>query len=157
MNVAKLSLAFGLLLCVSMNPLAREQSSPDMVAAAMPTIQSANTEWIIAMRQGDVETIVKPYALDAVFVTAEGESIRGRAAIRDLYRTRLSGTGSVVSATIEHRGAATGDHGLVFEWGFGAVTTRSADGSVTTRGGPYLTVWKLEEHEKWDILRNVVL
>jgi uncharacterized protein (TIGR02246 family) len=110
-----------------------------------------------AMRTGDADTIAAPYALNAVFVTVDGQNIRGRDAIRDFYRSRLSGKQVTVAATIEHRGMAVGDRGLVFEWGVGSVTTRNVDGSVVTSGGPYLTVWKREEDGRWDILRNVIL
>ena len=155
MNVAKFSVALGML--VAAGVIARASEHPDWVADATPVIQRANSEWSEAMKRGDADVIAKPYALDAVFVTADGNSIRGKTAIRDFYRLRFSSKTPVVSATIEHRGMAVGDHGLVYEWGTGTVTIRSAAGALETRGGPYLTVWKREQSGQWEIIRNVVL
>lgn len=140
MNVTKFTVVLGVLASTT---LARSTGrTPDSVSDAMPFIQRANNEWSSAMKSGDADGIAEPYAIDAVFLAVDGNGIRGRTAIRDLYRTRLSGKAPVVSATIEHRGAATGDHDLVYEWGVGTVTTRSVSGTLDTRSGPYLTVWK---------------
>ena len=42
------------------------------VSSAMTTILSANSEWVAALKSGDVGIIVKPYRDDAVFVSAAG-------------------------------------------------------------------------------------
>jgi uncharacterized protein (TIGR02246 family) len=144
-------------------------SNRDPVADAMPYIQRANSEWSRAMKTGDADAIAEPYAIDAVFVTAGGESVRGRTAIRDLYRMRLRGKAPVVSAAIERRGTNAGDRDLVFEWGIGTVTTSSviaanelstlgaAGASLDKRSGLYFTLWKRQEGGRWEIIRNVVL
>lgn len=156
MNGTKFSVAAGLLVAVAFIAQALEKTD-DEVADAMITIQRANSDWSRAMKSADADVIAEPYAVNGVFITADGDSVRGRMAIRDLYRARLSGKAKVVSATIEHRGTARGDDGLVFEWGVGTVTSRSAAGDLDTRGGPYLTVWRRGENRKWEIIRNVVL
>jgi uncharacterized protein (TIGR02246 family) len=118
---------------------------------------NAQSEWSSATKSGDADAIAAPYAINAVFVTVDGKSIRGRTAIRDLYRTLLRGKAAVVSATIERRGAAAGDQDLVYEWGVGSVTARSAIGTLDMRSGLYLTVWKRQGNAAWEIVRNVVL
>src|ERR1700683_4617734 len=118
MTVAK----FSVLVLLASTALAGSRASiPDSVVEAMPFIQRANSEWSRAMKSGDADAIAEPYAIDAVFVTVGGDGIRGRTAIRDFYRTRLSGKAPVVLATIQRRGAVTGNRGLVFEWGVGTV------------------------------------
>ena len=154
MFMARLAVALGLFLFMAA-PRGME-ASIDGVSDAMPTILRANSEWVAAMQSGNVDVIVKPYADNAAFVTAGGESIRGREAIKAFYRDRLA-KAHVVSASIHHQGAATADRGLVYEWGMGTVGTRSANGDVTTGGGPYLTVWKRDDAGDWKIIRNVVL
>jgi uncharacterized protein (TIGR02246 family) len=129
----------------------------DSVADAMPSIQRANTDWAEAMKRGDADVIAEPYAIDGVFIAADGTSIRGRSAIRDLYRARLAGKAPIVSASIERRGVAAGDRDLVYEWGSGTVTSRSAAGALEARGGAYLTVWKRRDSGRWEIIRNIVL
>ena len=155
--LAKLGALFAILALAPANAQELKQNTSDLVADAMPTIRLANSEWITAMRSGDADAIAKPYALDAVFVTPNGDCIRGRALIRDFYRSRLGGKSSIVSATLEQQGAVAADLGLVFEWGVGIVTARSKEGAVATRRSTYLSVWKREEDGHWEILRNVVL
>jgi uncharacterized protein (TIGR02246 family) len=157
MHLAKLSTAWAMLALAPANALDLKQNTNDAAANAMPTIRLANSEWITAMRRGDADAIAKPYALDAVFVTSDGECIRGRTSIRDLYRSRLGDKSLIVSATLEHQGAVTADHGLVFEWGVGVVNVRSKEGNVVARRSTHLSVWKREEDGRWEILRNVVL
>lgn len=154
MYASKIMVLLGLL-AFTLAPHGKE-TARDWVSEAMPTIERANSDWVTAMRNGDLDMIVKPYGEDAVFVTAGGESIRGREAIKSFYRERLK-KAAIVSASIHHQGAATAEDGLVYEWGMGTVGSRSANGTVTTGGGPYLTVWKRDQDGAWKILRNVVL
>ena len=155
MTVARLSIVLVLLASTAL--AGSPASISDSVAEAMPFIQRANSEWSRAMKSGDADAIAEPYAIDAVFVTVDGNGIRGRSAIRDFYRTRFSAKAPIVLATIERRGAVAGDRDLVYEWGVGTVTTRSAGGTLVARGGPYLTVWKRQEGGRWEIIRNIVL
>lgn len=154
MSVYRASLALALF--VFMGPPRHAEAFGDAVSDAMPTIEQANSDWAAAMRSGNVDIIVNPYAADAVFVTAGGDSIRGREAIKAFYRDRLAKT-VIVSASIHHQGAAAADHGLVYEWGTGFVGTRSSTGDIKQAGGPYLTVWKRDDSGVWKIIRNVVL
>jgi uncharacterized protein (TIGR02246 family) len=154
MTVAK----FSVLVLLASTALAGSRASiPDSVVEAMPFIERANSEWSRAMKSGDADAIAEPYAIDAVFVTVGGDGIRGRTAIRDFYRTRLSNKAPIVSATIERGGTAEGNRDLVYEWGVGSVASRSAGGTLVTRGGPYFTVWKRQENGRWEIIRNIVL
>ena len=125
--------------------------SPEAAAA----ISAANAQWLPAMKRADVAAIVAPYADDAVFVTAAGEAVRGRAAIAELYRARLTGIvisgGDIVS---DGRVAATAD--LVYEWGHAWLDRTLPDGRHAHGGGPYLTVWRRDESGHWRIIRNVV-
>jgi uncharacterized protein (TIGR02246 family) len=157
MNVVKLGVVLGALASTALAGIAGSIPAADSVAGAMPAIERANREWSRAMKSGDADAIAAPYAMDAVFVTADGSAIRGREAIRDLYRARLAGKAPIVSAVIERRGTAAGDRDLVYEWGMGSVTTQAVSGTLEMRVGPYLTVWKRQESGRWEITRNVVL
>jgi uncharacterized protein (TIGR02246 family) len=155
--LAKLAAVCVILAMVPAGAQDLKQHPSDVVADAMPTIRLANNEWMTAIRSGDADAIAKPYALDGVFVTPDGSSIRGRALIRDFYQSRFGGKSSIVSATLEQQGVVAADHGLVFEWGVGVVTTRSTEGTMATHRSTYLSVWKRAEDGRWEILRNVVL
>ena len=154
MSLYKVSLAFALFVCMAAP--GGQGTSGDGVSDAMPTIRRANGEWAAAMRSGNVDIIVNPYADDAAFITSSGESVRGREAIKTFYRNRLA-KAAIVSASIHHQGAAAADHGLVYEWGTGSVGTRLPGEDIKESRGPYLTVWKRDETGVWKIIRNMVL
>src|SRR5215470_13662216 len=67
----------------------------------LSAIKKANSEFEIAMTKSDVATIVAPYTEDAVFVTPDGTSIKGRAAIEQLYRDRFAKSGPALETKIE--------------------------------------------------------
>jgi len=124
-------------------------------AALDKAIAAANSEWGPAMKAGDVDPIVRPYEEDGVFVTIDGSSIRGRAAIGDFYRERFRKNGLALGTKIAPRRVVV-DGKLAYEWGYGEVTVRK-DGKPATNGGPYLTVWRRQPDGSWKILRNVIL
>ena len=60
--------------------------------------------------------LVDPYADDAVFVTATGESVKGREAIARLMRDRFKPHGRVVGGTLQQDDlVAVGS--MIYEWG----------------------------------------
>ena len=129
---------------------------PAIAAAAAAAIRDANAQWLPAMKRGDVAAIVAPYAEDALFVTAKGDTIRGRAAIAELYRQRLAAIAGVVDGDIVSDGRAAATAELVYEWGHATLVLAHQDGSHSRGGGPYLTVWQRDGAGHWRIIRNVV-
>ena len=118
-------------------------------------IEKANSDWAAAMKAGEIEPIVRAYMDDGVFVTVDGSSIRGKAAIADFYRERFRKNGFALGTKIMPRRVVV-DGNLAYEWGYGEVTV-SKDGKPATNGGPYLTVWRKQTDGDWKILRNVIL
>ncbi len=129
---------------------------PALSAAAAAAIGEANAQWLPAMKRGDVAAIVVPYAEDALFVTAQGDSIRGRAAIAELYRQRLAAIAGVVAGELVSDGRVAATPELVYEWGHASLLVAHKDGSHSRGGGPYLTVWQRDGAAHWHIIRNVV-
>ena len=126
------------------------------VAQALPYMDRANSDWLPALKAADAERLAEAYAADAEFVTGDGTVIKGHDAIRDLYKARAARGATVLSGEIQRDGATLAKPGLVFEWGHGGSTTREADGTTRTSGGPYLTVWRREADGGWKIIRNLV-
>ncbi|HET7453502.1 MAG TPA: SgcJ/EcaC family oxidoreductase [Thermoanaerobaculia bacterium] len=118
-------------------------------------IAAANSEWGPAMQAGEIDPIVRAYLADGVFVTVDGSSIRGKAAIAAFYRERFRRNGRALGTKIAPRRVVL-DGDLAYEWGSGEVTV-SKDGKLSTSGGPYLTVWRRQPDGDWKILRNVIL
>lgn len=123
-------------------------------ASAKAAIQAADEEWLPAMQRGDAETIAAPYADDGVFVTKAGETIRGRSAIRDFYRTRLKSIAHITGQLVQESLVTSGS--LVYEWGHASTTVELKDGTRRSGGGAYLTVWQETSPGRWQIIRNLV-
>ncbi len=129
---------------------------PPISAAAATAIREANTQWLPAMKRGDVAAIVAPYSQDALFVTAKGEAVRGHDAIAELYRSRLAAVAAVVGGDIVSDGEVAATPDLVYEWGHGSLILMQKDGGQSKGGGPYLTVWHKDSAGHWLIVRNIV-
>jgi len=129
---------------------------PPVSAEATAAINEANAQFLPAMKRGDVAAIVAPYSDDALFVTAEGASVRGREAIAALYRQRLAAIAGVVAGDIVSDGRVAASAALVYEWGHATLVVAHKDGSHSRGGGPYLTVWQRDGAGHWHIVRNIV-
>ena len=129
--------------------------SPDAtVRAASPTIDRANAEWEEAIRSGDAEVMARPYAEDGLFILPDGNAVRGRAAIREMYAHRAPGV-HVLEAHLHSGGRVAPAPGVVYEWGDAAMRVQRADGTTAERTGRYLTVWQLDPSGAWTIVRNI--
>lgn len=125
-------------------------------AAAQRTIEEANAAWMGAMKRADAAATVEPYADDAVFVTASGESVRGRVGIEKLMSDRFASSGHAVDGTIQEDGlTAVGT--LIYEWGHVSLQLARDDGKPTESKGRYLTVWAADSAGHWRIIRNLSL
>jgi uncharacterized protein (TIGR02246 family) len=121
-------------------------------ADARETIEKANAAWLPAVLRKDPAPIVEPYAEDAVFVTATGETARGREAILKLMRERFAKPVTVTGGDLKQDGIALAGP-LIYEWGH--ATLKLSDG--TTGAGRYLTVWARGADGRWRISRNLSL
>lgn len=131
--------------------------APRMHTAADPQIDEANAAWLAAMQRADTATLAAPYADDGLFVTTQGEVIRGREAVRQLYATRLGSLTRIVSGDIVSDGRVQVRDDLVYEWGHASLMVLKKDGVRSTGGGPYLTVWRRSGSDhQWRIVRNIV-
>lgn len=129
---------------------------PAVSVEADAAIRAANSQWLPAMKRGDVAAIVAPYAMDALFVTSQGEVLRGRAAIADIYRKRLAVIAAVTDGDIVSDGRVVAASDLIYEWGHASLVLTRKDGTQAKGGGPYLTVWRRDSSGHWLIIRNVV-
>jgi uncharacterized protein (TIGR02246 family) len=128
----------------------------EIPAAARRAIDEANGEWLHAMKHGDARATADPYADDAVFVTASGESVRGRPAIEKLMRDRFASGGRAVDGAIKQDGL-TAVGGLIYEWGHASLKLGRDGAKATEFNGKYLTVWASDSNGHWRIIRNLSL
>lgn len=135
-------------------PAASAAVPEDLLAAAHMTIAAANADWVPAMKRRDPKAIAAFYAVDGAFIKADGESVRGRAAVEKMYAERLTGDFVFKGGGLAQDGAVVaGD--LIYEWGHADIEFERG-GKAGRSGGKYLTVWRRNDAGKWEIVRNVV-
>lgn len=132
-------------------------STTPIPADARAQIARANSDWLPAVQRQDVKAIVEPYADEAVFVTATGESVKGRDAIEQLMRDRFARGGRVAGGTLRQDDlVATGT--MIYEWGHADLEIGGAPGQPPAHTvGRYLTVWQRDASGRWRIIRNLSL
>ena len=125
-----------------------EQAGP----GAQKQIRAGNQAWVEGMKQGRVDLIMATYAADAVDCNAEGNCIRGRAALTEHMREHMAKFGKAVSASVVSDGAVQQGQ-FLYEWGQAEASFRNG----TKVRGRYLTAWHKEPDGTWKIFRNLVL
>jgi uncharacterized protein (TIGR02246 family) len=123
---------------------------------ARRTIDAANSAWVGAMQREDGDEIAAPYADDGVFVTATGETVRGRNAIAQMMRDRFSQMGKVVGGRLTQDGLVR-QGSSIYEWGHAVLDVTGRDGATRQSAGRYLTVWQHKPGGRWEIVRNLSL
>ena len=126
-------------------------------ASARAQIDSANADWLPALRRKDAAAIAAPYADDGVLVAANGESFRGRAAVEEAMRASIARVGDALRGgrLVQDEITRVGD--LLYEWGHADLEIARPNGQIAHVAGRYLTVWKQDAAGRWRILRNLSL
>jgi uncharacterized protein (TIGR02246 family) len=125
-------------------------------AVVRRTIAEANALWLQAMKRQDASAIAAIYGDRAVFITPDGDTLHGRAAIEDFERERFRTMGRVIDGTIEDDGVTqTGPY--VYEWGHATLRVAQPDGTSSRVSGRFLTVWAADSSGRWRIIRNLSL
>ena len=113
-------------------------------------IDAGNQAWVTGMKEGKAAPIAATYADSAVDCAANGECLKGRAAIEDYMKSRIAKLGRAISASATSLGSVQqGD--FVYEWGRSEVSFANGQ-KVVHR---YLTVWQLQPGGDWKIFRNM--
>jgi ketosteroid isomerase-like protein len=148
--------AFVLAVAVLSGTTSSQSDAPAIDAAARTTIAKANAGWMDAMKRQDLAAIVEPYEDGAIFVTATGESVRGRGAIEQLMRERFAKSGRVTGGRIVQDGIASAGT-MVYEWGHADLEVAAQGQPPAASRGRYLTVWRKDAAGGWRIARNLSL
>ena len=119
-------------------------------AVARKNIDAGNQAWVDGMKAGAAAPIAATYAENAVDCTADGECMRGRAAIEAYFQARIAKAGKAMAASAHTTGSVQqGD--FVYEWGQSEVAF--PNGQKTAHR--YLTVWQRQRDGGWKIFRNM--
>lgn len=136
-------------------PLPAATADAALVASARPTIDAADNEWLPAMQAHDAAKIAEPYARDALFILADGKTVRGRVAIREMYQAGFRKPGKIVSGRLVEDGLVAAGS-LIYEWGHARLLIDRDKGKPVISAGKYLTVWQRGPSGQWQIIRNLV-
>ena len=140
------------------SPLPAPVDTAALLASARPQIEAANAAWLPGLRNRDAKAIVDAYADSGVFVTTQGEAIRGRDAIARMYESRFPLLGAILGGEVVQEGmAVVGDR--IYEWGHASLEMAGrAPGDPPRRSGSaYLTVWQRDAAGRWRIVRNLAM
>jgi uncharacterized protein (TIGR02246 family) len=128
----------------------------DVLAAARPTIEAANADWVPAMKRKDARAIASFYAPAGILVVPRGEPIVGREAVEKFYAGQMAAGFRFVGGGIVQDGVVLAPGPLIYEWGHADIEVER-DGKVVRSAGNYLTVWKRGDSGTWQIIRNLAL
>ena len=134
------------LVCLSMLAVAtaaRAQSN-----SVRTFIESSNKRFAEAARKGDAASIAQVYAVDAEAFPPNGDLVKGRTAIQQMWKSVLDSGVSELEATtrqVETFGAFASESGTY------VITMK--DGTVADRG-KYNVVWK-RTGGKWQLYRDI--
>lgn len=115
-------------------------------AAVRAAIESANSEWLVAFRNGDSASLARIYAPDANLFPPSSVSLEGRDRIVEYFRAqRRAGMGDATLKTLDvvcvgDVAYEVGTYGFRFEAG---VEDRSGD------AGRYFAIWKAQPDGGW--------
>lgn len=125
--------------------------------AARRTIARANAAWVAAMKgRGDMAAAGEGFARDALFITPDGQVVRGRQAIVRFMRDRLATSGPAVGGRLVQDGIRP-EGSLIYEWGHVTLQFAARGGQPVRTTGRYLTVWARNAAGRWRITRNLSL
>ena len=141
-----------IVLALPMLIAAAPPSQRQVLAAAAPFIDKANSEWEQAIITGDADVLSAPYETDGIFIGPDGSEVRGKDAVRAMY-AKPRGDLKIVKASIHSDGRAAHDADDVYEWGTASMTVQRG-GTVHHASGRYLTVWH-RDGSGWLISHNI--
>lgn len=140
---------------IALVALAATAAQADSVPAlAKKQIDAVNADWVLAMEAGDARRASQGFAEDAVFVSATGKVMTGRAAYEAAVRDRFAKGLKFVSGWVKQTDARYVDKEVI-EWGHSSLMGVDAQGHKAAHEGLYVAVWKQGADGNWKIVRNL--
>lgn len=121
---------------------------PDTRKADEAAIRAASAEWNKASEAKDLDKAVSYYADDAVFLVDKGALVKGKDAIRMVWKDVLAPTAPTLSFTTTFvEVARSGD--IAYEYGTAEFTSKDKKGKPVVEKAKYATVWKKQPNGAW--------
>jgi ketosteroid isomerase-like protein len=120
------------------------------LSKARKDILEQNTKRIVAMKEGDIDTLMELYADDATILPPNDTMKRGKDAINMFYLLTPR-VGNVLDASIVST-EITGSETALYEIGEYELTIKPFESDATQTGNcKYLTIWKHQYDGSWKI------
>jgi ketosteroid isomerase-like protein len=142
-------LAFAAIFAPSFSPSA--SAAPQ--AATLANLAQIREAWVQALRTKQLDSILKFYAPDAVFLQPNGERITGPAALRTLFQNIMATFNSDLtlhSQTLETSGDLAYDSGDFQE----SLTAISTGAKIFSKGS-YIIIFRRQPDHNWQIIQHV--
>src|SRR5688572_4268133 len=114
-------------------------------------VAELRNSWIAAAERDDAASVAAMYTEDAIFLTSDGGTLNGRAAIEaSLAESFKASTGLTIT---EESSEVSGD--VVYSTGEWKQTITMPDGKTVDAEGRYLVISELQADGAWKITRHV--
>jgi ketosteroid isomerase-like protein len=121
-------------------------------ASTIVTLAKIREVWVQDLRTKQLESILKLYASDAVFLQPNGERITGSAALRALFQTIMATFNS--DLTLHSQNLETSSD-LAYDSGdFEETLANIASGAKITSKGSYIIIYKRQPNGAWQIVQH---
>jgi uncharacterized protein (TIGR02246 family) len=122
-------------------------------AAARRAVESANQDFIVALKKADLKAMADAFEPTAILLTPGADMQRGRDEIAKFLAGLLAHATIVEASSVTIDVTLSGDSAL--ETGLYTLTTRSGDAPAVADRGKYLVVWHHDDAGHWRILRGI--
>lgn len=121
--------------------------------ASRKAIETANEDFIIALKKKDTKALGEAFEPDAILMPAGADALHGRDQISKYFAAMVANT------TIDDASSLTQDVTLAahtaYESGLYTFTTRTDGAPAVADHGKYLIVWQYDDDKKWRIQREI--
>lgn len=121
--------------------------------AARKAIESANQDFIVALKKNDAKAIADTFEPDAVLLPPGADAVHGREAIARFFAdfTAHAVIDETSSITLDVAVAAS----TAYETGLYTMTTHVGGAAPFADHGKYLCVWKRDSDGRWRVARDI--
>ncbi len=137
----------------SIGKIKTANEAPIDAVVARKAIESANQDFVVALKKKDMKYITDAFEPDAVLMVPGVDGIYGREQIAKYF------SAFVASYVIDETGSVTQDVTVAahtaYETGLYTMSTHSGSSPVTADHGKYLCVWKRDDDGHWRIVREI--
>ncbi|HEX4481578.1 MAG TPA: SgcJ/EcaC family oxidoreductase [Rudaea sp.] len=122
-------------------------------AVSRKAIESANQDFIVALKKKDTKALAEAFEPEAILMPAGADALHGRDQISKYFAAM------VANSTIDEASSLTQDVTIAahtaYETGLYTFTTRTGGAAAVADHGKYLIVWQFDDDKKWRILREI--